>query len=151
MKARRINRYMRRYRRKLIPGRFRCYVCKVVWDKGWSDEEAVAEAGVNFPGYVPSDDDLTCDRCFNMVNNHYGGGWVNRAKPDLGAQKQVLVYKELEELYYVNGMHGMLDIVAGSLLISKDMEDLMDKFRQELMMALRLPKDFFERRTDNGT
>lgn len=65
---RRIDRYMRRYRPKLIPGRYRCYRCKGVFNKGWSDEDAAKEAGINFPGYEPCEDDLVCDPCFNKIN-----------------------------------------------------------------------------------
>lgn len=67
MKNRRIDRYYKTYRRPLIVGRYRCYLCLGVFDKGWTDEEAKAEAAVNFPGHVPQEEDLVCEHCFRKL------------------------------------------------------------------------------------
>lgn len=45
---------------------YQCDNCKGVFEKGWSDEEADAEAIAN--GFGPLDEDdnvLICDECFN--------------------------------------------------------------------------------------
>lgn len=65
---RRIDRYWRTYRRKLTAWRYRCWKCKGVFDKGWTDEQAKAEAlqlwGVY---YTPRSEDLVCDPCFRKM------------------------------------------------------------------------------------
>jgi hypothetical protein len=46
---------------------YTCYMCKGVFEKGWSDEEAEEEAGENFPGYEPDEGDLVCDDCYKKA------------------------------------------------------------------------------------
>lgn len=45
------------------PNEFQCYKCKGVFEKGWSDEEALAELAHNFA--APQEDcELICDDCY---------------------------------------------------------------------------------------
>lgn len=48
-------------------GEFKCTICRGIFEKGWSDEEAGAELDANFPGFEPSDCDLVCDDCFKKM------------------------------------------------------------------------------------
>lgn len=53
------------------PNQFRCVGCRKVYDKGWSDEEAMAECVTNFgPGLAAVSDDLMCDDCYNEIHPH---------------------------------------------------------------------------------
>lgn len=54
---------------ELKPNEFRCGCCGKVYQKGWSDEEAKAEAAENFPDFSVDECDLVCDDCFNK---HFG-------------------------------------------------------------------------------
>ncbi len=46
---------------------YTCTICKGIFDKGWSDEEAAAEKEEIF-GSVPLEEcDLVCDDCFNQL------------------------------------------------------------------------------------
>ena len=46
---------------------YKCYMCKGEFKKGWSDEEAKAEAAEAFPGYEIQDDDLVCNDCYKKA------------------------------------------------------------------------------------
>lgn len=46
---------------------YQCSVCKGVFDKGWSDEEALDELHVKFPGYEPPQCSIVCDDCFKKM------------------------------------------------------------------------------------
>lgn len=49
---------------------FTCESCRGTFDKGWSDEEAAAEAQENFPGIDISDADeagVVCDDCYQHI------------------------------------------------------------------------------------
>jgi hypothetical protein len=46
-------------------GSYRCEECGGVFENGWSDEEAAAEAENNFPGMTPEDAATVCEDCFN--------------------------------------------------------------------------------------
>jgi hypothetical protein len=43
---------------------FRCFICKEVFKKGWSDEEALSELNANHPGISPEDCGQVCDDCY---------------------------------------------------------------------------------------
>jgi hypothetical protein len=45
---------------------FRCFICKEVFEKGFTDEEALAELNANHPGMSPDECDLVCDDCYKM-------------------------------------------------------------------------------------
>lgn len=47
---------------KIPPHQFQCDLCKGIFDKGWTDEEANAEAIETFGGLHP-DDGILCDDC----------------------------------------------------------------------------------------
>ena len=49
------------------PNQFQCSMCKGVFDKEWSDEEAEAERKELFPDSPWSECDLICDDCFEKV------------------------------------------------------------------------------------
>lgn len=49
----------------LKPNEYRCDHCGGVYEKIWSDEEAMAESKENF-GDIPADDlAIICDDCYN--------------------------------------------------------------------------------------
>lgn len=55
----------------LRPNQFRCVGCKKIYNKGWSDEEAMAEAVANFgQGLASASTDLMCDDCYNEIHPH---------------------------------------------------------------------------------
>ena len=51
----------------LKPNQYKCAACHGVFDKGWSDEEAKAELGVNFPGMTTDDCGIVCDDCYKAM------------------------------------------------------------------------------------
>jgi DNA-directed RNA polymerase subunit RPC12/RpoP len=49
---------------------FQCAKCKRIFDKGWTGEEAQAEANQNFPGLDSDNADeaaIVCDYCYNEM------------------------------------------------------------------------------------
>lgn len=47
------------------PNQYQCSVCGGIFDKGWSDEQAVEELKKNFSGSGDPDDcDILCDDCY---------------------------------------------------------------------------------------
>ena len=46
---------------------YKCEICEGVFEKGWSDEEASAELGKNFPGHAEEDCGLVCDDCYEKM------------------------------------------------------------------------------------
>ena len=73
-------------------GQFTCESCGGTFDKGWSDEEAAAEAQGNFPGINVSDPDeagVVCDDCYQHIMGRaqaeapeaIGPGWREAAVP----------------------------------------------------------------------
>ncbi len=48
-------------------GHYRCALCKGVFEKGWSDEEAKAEYGQVFPGKPLEEADVVCDDCYKRI------------------------------------------------------------------------------------
>ncbi len=46
---------------------YTCEMCKGTFDKGWTDEEAQAEAERLFPGMDHSDMAMLCDDCFQKI------------------------------------------------------------------------------------
>lgn len=58
----------------LGPNEYRCNVCKGVFDKGWSDEEAKAELDSGIFGDVPVEEcDVACDDCWKKMGLHHDG------------------------------------------------------------------------------
>ena len=53
--------------KKLKSNEYRCAVCKGVYEKGWSDEEAIEELGGNFPGIDIDDCGVVCDDCYKEM------------------------------------------------------------------------------------
>lgn len=49
------------------PGEFRCAVCRGIFEKGWSDDEAAAELTTTFPGIGQDECALVCDDCFEKM------------------------------------------------------------------------------------
>lgn len=52
------------------PNQYRCAQCRGVFEKGWSDEEAAAEADDNFPGLMtadPGERAVVCDDCYKAM------------------------------------------------------------------------------------
>jgi hypothetical protein len=45
-------------------GQFRCAVCEDIFNKEWTDAEALAEMNENFPGLSPVDCVQVCDECY---------------------------------------------------------------------------------------
>jgi DNA-directed RNA polymerase subunit RPC12/RpoP len=46
---------------------YKCEACGGIFNKGWSDEEALAEYKENFPDIPFSETGLVCDECFNKM------------------------------------------------------------------------------------
>lgn len=53
------------------PNEYRCAICRGVFVKGWSDEQAEQELAENF-GDPVEDCDLVCDDCYQMVLRSMG-------------------------------------------------------------------------------
>jgi hypothetical protein len=49
--------------------RFKCDVCGVVFESGWSEQEALAEKDELFPETDIKDCGVVCDDCFKKVVN----------------------------------------------------------------------------------
>ena len=43
---------------------YRCEACKGVFEKGWSDEEALDEYRQDFPNLTLADSGIICDDCY---------------------------------------------------------------------------------------
>ena len=54
-------------RRKLKHNEYRCAMCKEVYAKGWSDEEAMAEAQRDFPHIPIEETKLICEDCYELI------------------------------------------------------------------------------------
>lgn len=50
-------------RDRLGENEYRCDACGGVYEKGWSEEEAIAECQAYFPGTSPKDCGILCDDC----------------------------------------------------------------------------------------
>lgn len=46
---------------------FTCEICRGVFEKAWTDEEAMAEAEEAFPTSDLTDTGLVCDDCYEKV------------------------------------------------------------------------------------
>ena len=47
---------------------YQCAMCKEVYEKGWSDEEATDEAKENFGDDVPDNEfEVICDHCYKQM------------------------------------------------------------------------------------
>ena len=49
------------------PNQYQCHMCKGVFDKEWSDEEAKAEHDRDFPGESLDTACVMCDDCYQKV------------------------------------------------------------------------------------
>jgi hypothetical protein len=56
---------------ELKDNEYRCAQCKLVFEKGWSEEEAHAEAEKNFGAWSPSMA-VVCDDCYNKMMGKEG-------------------------------------------------------------------------------
>lgn len=57
------------------PNQYLCECCGNIFNKGWTDEEAIAEFKEHFPNLDPNDPDeagLVCDVCYKMLGEHFG-------------------------------------------------------------------------------
>lgn len=45
---------------------YTCALCKQTFTKGWSDEEALAELKLDFPGFATAECSLVCDGCYQQ-------------------------------------------------------------------------------------
>jgi hypothetical protein len=43
---------------------YQCGICKDIFEKGWTDQEAEDELKKTFPGFDKTECDLVCDDCF---------------------------------------------------------------------------------------
>ena len=50
-----------------MPNTSQCGACNGVFDKGWSDDDAVREWRENFPGLEPEDQAVVCDDCYRKM------------------------------------------------------------------------------------
>lgn len=51
---------------KLKPNEYQCSRCKGIFEKGWTDEEAIAEMKRNHGDNITTDDcGVLCDDCYN--------------------------------------------------------------------------------------
>jgi len=46
---------------------YQCYICKGIFEKGQSDEEAVKELDSVFPLFTPDESELVCDDCYHDI------------------------------------------------------------------------------------
>lgn len=46
---------------------YQCTLCKGVFEKAWSEEEALTELGETFPGVGTDDCALVCDDCYKAI------------------------------------------------------------------------------------
>lgn len=46
---------------------YKCALCKGVFEKGWSDEEALKEKDELWSGISIEECDLVCDDCFKLM------------------------------------------------------------------------------------
>lgn len=51
----------------MTPNQYQCRMCKGVFDKEWSDEEAWAEHDRDFPGELMETACVVCDDCYQKV------------------------------------------------------------------------------------
>lgn len=52
----------------LRPQDFRCDLCGGIFEKGMSEEEALAELNRNWPGMKAEECGMVCDDCHNIIN-----------------------------------------------------------------------------------
>lgn len=52
---------------ELKQNQYECAVCRGIFDKGWSDEEAKEELQQEFPGYSVDDCDIVCENCYKLM------------------------------------------------------------------------------------
>jgi hypothetical protein len=95
-----------------MSGTFTCASCGDTFDKGWSDEEAAAEAQENFPGIDignPDEASVVCDDCYRHIMGRarveapelIGPGWREASEArDLGITEDELAREEAD-LYSV--------------------------------------------------
>jgi uncharacterized protein with PIN domain len=53
--------------RELKKNEYRCAMCKEVFKKGVSDEEAIEEFHKDFPDILIEDTSLICDECYRII------------------------------------------------------------------------------------
>lgn len=50
---------------------YRCAQCKGVFEKGWSEEEAVAELNETFPGATVQECSVICEDCYQEMKEMF--------------------------------------------------------------------------------
>lgn len=74
------------YNNQMKNNEYQCAHCKGVFEKGWSDDEALKEAEVNFGKPVSKWKDipvLVCDDCYNLMLPSEHPAEVEEAKKHL--------------------------------------------------------------------
>jgi hypothetical protein len=54
----------------LAANEFRCSLCRGVFEKGWTDEEADAEFATQLPGIPVEETKLVCDDCYELMGHN---------------------------------------------------------------------------------
>jgi hypothetical protein len=54
-------------KRKIKKNEYQCEICKGIFEKGWSDEEAKAEFYENNPTIPIEESGLICEPCFQLI------------------------------------------------------------------------------------
>ena len=49
------------------PNEFQCSICNEIYEKEWTEEEALQELDENFPGYSKDDCGIVCDDCYKKI------------------------------------------------------------------------------------
>lgn len=55
---------------EIPPNHYRCAKCRKIFEKGQTEEEAIAEKDKMFVGIATEDCDLLCDDCYKLVMKH---------------------------------------------------------------------------------
>jgi hypothetical protein len=50
---------------------YQCNQCKGIFEKGWSDKEAMEEYNTEFAGALTNDPDVVCDTCYKNMTEIY--------------------------------------------------------------------------------
>lgn len=53
------------------PNEYRCTICKIIWEKGWCDDEAKQELKDNFGNFSVDECEVVCDDCYNGLDMVY--------------------------------------------------------------------------------
>ena len=54
------------------PNEFQCALCKGIFEKGWSDEEAAKECQEKIPEFAGEPVDVVCEDCYQKMMKEIG-------------------------------------------------------------------------------